>query len=281
MTRYGCHTSIANTLSRFDEPSPDGAGAVPARPRQSPPWQCASRAAFVDGVETDSNAGKLHGGVDVEVYAVSTPKTRPRSDRSRTRRGCLAQVGHDLAVEEQDLVGEVGGGAVGTEPGGADAFPDSGHMIAGGLSLGAHSLNVAWGTDSCGGLVRGVAAVSPTSIPDRRGGSVAMGDGRDAELERALASLAGRRVDDVEVAAIVTQARTLPDDRGNVIWAQLRRALRRCRCARLPGPDVAVRVAGSVVEGLRRSDVTVVVHPWLSVSRTTVLDGCPPRAPDQ
>lgn len=51
-----------------------------------------------------------------------------------------------------------------------------------------------------------------------------MGDGRDAALVRALAALAGRRVDDVEVAAIVNQARTMPADRGNVIWAQLRRA---------------------------------------------------------
>ncbi|MDN5918508.1 MAG: hypothetical protein L0I76_25985 [Pseudonocardia sp.] len=51
-----------------------------------------------------------------------------------------------------------------------------------------------------------------------------MGDGRDTELVRALAALAGRRVDDVEVAAIVNQARMMPADRGNVIWAQLRRA---------------------------------------------------------
>lgn len=44
-------------------------------------------------------------------------------DASSGRRR-LIQVGHDLAVEEQDFVGEVGGDAVVTVPGGADAFPD-------------------------------------------------------------------------------------------------------------------------------------------------------------
>lgn len=52
----------------------------------------------------------------------------------------------------------------------------------------------------------------------------AVADGRAADLVRALAALAGRGVDDVEVTAIVVQAQTMSRERSNTVWRQLRRA---------------------------------------------------------
>lgn len=90
-------------------------------------------------------------------------------------------------------------------------------------------MNLDRGTDS-NGRAEGSSGCGVAHIESRlrRAGRARIGAAvvkdREAELVRALAALAGRGVDDVEVAAILAQARGMTSERSNVIWRQLRLA---------------------------------------------------------